>query len=305
MDRRILTIIRALHNGHTVTLPINFWETLLLLSCRDLGVKFVYGDIEDFEEYLVQLDNLIMFDASGHRLHPLIRGGRYLGGSNDTDVAIVDVPKHLYWKYSDIQIRNKSLQRWQFPKSWIDPVQGGNHGNFSMPLQVALRITSNGPIVYPTLPNHSAFYIYRFDISNIRCDDEADSLFDVEDEVSKRFKQEYNLSENDGFLNGYPVVNYKYKYNLKSTILKCIYDINTKTFTGFDVNGFAVKPTKEQGEFLAPTPNSTTPPPITAATTTSLPNTNNPSPFTKGNSQHSFQAPDCFVDTWGVLLRPK
>ena len=55
---------------------INVWETLLLLSCRDLGVKFVYGDIEDFEKYLKALDNLIMFDASGHRLQPFIRGRR-------------------------------------------------------------------------------------------------------------------------------------------------------------------------------------------------------------------------------------
>jgi hypothetical protein len=254
MDRRVLNVFNALHHGRTVTVPINVWETLLLLSCRDLGVKFIYGDIEDFEEYLVELDNLIMFDASGHRLQPLIRGGRYEGGSGGTEFANVTVTKNFSWSYNDMEKRSNSLRRWMFPKTWIDPVPvvpGSSEENYSTNLQLALQVTANGPILYPTLPNHKVFFIHRFDINNIKYDEEANSaLEEIEEEVAMDFIEAYNVSEDDDFAQGYPVVSYGEYENIKPTILKHIHTIHRETFTGFDGPGFAVKPTQEQGEFL-------------------------------------------------------
>lgn len=55
--------------------PVNFWETLLLLSNRDRGIKLIYGDVDDYAHLLARVPNLLVVDAAGHRLRPLDRGG--------------------------------------------------------------------------------------------------------------------------------------------------------------------------------------------------------------------------------------
>lgn len=77
IDRRLGTIfsgISADEENEFLALPFNAIETLLLLSTRDLGVKFLYGDLKDFAPFLSKEPNLVAFDASGHRLDMLSRG---------------------------------------------------------------------------------------------------------------------------------------------------------------------------------------------------------------------------------------
>lgn len=60
--------------GRRFSLPLNALETLLLMSTRNLGVKFLYGDLTAFAPTISTQPNLIVFDATGHRLDGLVRG---------------------------------------------------------------------------------------------------------------------------------------------------------------------------------------------------------------------------------------
>ena len=74
IDPRLGKIFASLTNRNFFLLPLNVIETLLLLSSRDLGVKFLYGNVTDYTQYLSQQPNLIVFDSTGHRLDGLVRG---------------------------------------------------------------------------------------------------------------------------------------------------------------------------------------------------------------------------------------
>lgn len=67
------------------SIPINVLETLLLLSNRQQGVQFIYGeDITEFmPDFQQRIPNLLVLDASGHRLNTLERGASCQKAQND------------------------------------------------------------------------------------------------------------------------------------------------------------------------------------------------------------------------------
>ena len=72
VDKRICKICQALYSHENVSnFPINALETLLLLSNRDKGVKFIYDDYQNYSNIIRNIENLIIFDATGHRLDQL------------------------------------------------------------------------------------------------------------------------------------------------------------------------------------------------------------------------------------------
>mmetsp|Transcript_4189 Transcript_4189/g.10125 ORF Transcript_4189/g.10125 Transcript_4189/m.10125 type:complete len:789 (+) Transcript_4189:259-2625(+) len=77
-DSRLKAIFNAMmgENGDNFVLPLNAIETLLLLSTKDLGAtRFLFGvNPHDLAEDLKAVSNLILVDATGHRLEPLLRG---------------------------------------------------------------------------------------------------------------------------------------------------------------------------------------------------------------------------------------
>lgn len=83
IDQRIKELLDRLFKGPNTALPLNAWETLLLLSNRQQGVKFVYDDLGNFKHLLREVPNLLMFDATGHRLNSLNRGD--FNGRPDND----------------------------------------------------------------------------------------------------------------------------------------------------------------------------------------------------------------------------
>jgi len=84
VDPRLLTIIAAMsdenlypqYSTEEFVLPLNVIETLLMLSNRDMGAaKFLFGvNPLDIVEDLRGISNLVLVDATGHRLEPLRRG---------------------------------------------------------------------------------------------------------------------------------------------------------------------------------------------------------------------------------------
>ena len=92
-------------SNRNFVLPLNAIETLLMLSNRDIGAtKFLYG-INQLElvDDLKHVPNLILVDATGHRLEPLRRGivcdGVGEDINEDCDVHRDNEPKKITYNY--------------------------------------------------------------------------------------------------------------------------------------------------------------------------------------------------------------
>lgn len=64
-------LMRVLHAPGRIQIPLNIYETLMLLSTRARGAKFVYENVLTHESLLAKIPNLVIFDATGHRLDQL------------------------------------------------------------------------------------------------------------------------------------------------------------------------------------------------------------------------------------------
>lgn len=71
VDPLLRQFLQLVHYTGKVRIPIRSLETLLLISARNHGVKFLYEDERKYEQLLSQVPNLVVFDATGHRLDPL------------------------------------------------------------------------------------------------------------------------------------------------------------------------------------------------------------------------------------------
>ena len=74
IDARVGAIFSGIAYSDYFALPLNALETLLLLSSRDLGVKFLYGNLTEYTSFLAKQPNLVVFDSTGHHLDGLVRG---------------------------------------------------------------------------------------------------------------------------------------------------------------------------------------------------------------------------------------
>jgi len=92
LDGDTCRLLRVLHtdredgggDDYSVILPLNVLETLLLLSGRGRGVRYLYADYTNYLEVLRDVPNLVVFDATGHRLERLERGsGTAVGTAGD------------------------------------------------------------------------------------------------------------------------------------------------------------------------------------------------------------------------------
>ena len=76
VDRRVGDFFKLVSNDGLFAAPLNAIEALLFMSCRERGVKFVYD--ANYDNYMPLLQekvpNLLVFDATGHRLDTLKRG---------------------------------------------------------------------------------------------------------------------------------------------------------------------------------------------------------------------------------------
>jgi len=109
IDARILGFQDMLFEGNNYAIPLNTWETLLLLANRDRGVKFLYGNAKDYHAHLYQIPNLVVFDATGHRLNTLDRGEE---GNNNDPTATTSISKWRPWSREMFRL---AKSYWAFP----------------------------------------------------------------------------------------------------------------------------------------------------------------------------------------------
>ncbi|KAL7556548.1 hypothetical protein ACA910_007053 [Epithemia clementina (nom. ined.)] len=265
IDPRIVEFLETMTlPEETATVPLNFWETLLLLSNRDLGVKFVYGNVHDYTPYLRQVPNLIMFDATGHRLQPLERGQQQHKDQNNNDhqrhdLAETNNTKYYLWASNSIQFLRGVLRRWQFPVQWLalsfqrhrlgrkdEADNNSNNNKNEKQLEIALHQSEQGPLLYPVLPDHRPYFVYRFDLSNLEYNKWAlEKLESIVNHAFQTFRREHHV---DPPARGEAVVDYNDIGNFKPHVWQQILD--SPTFLGMEISGYSIKPTQQQGLFL-------------------------------------------------------
>lgn len=67
MDKDLTDVLASLGKGGFIGAPINIFETLMLLSCKKLGVRFLFKSTDDIS-FLKETDLDMVFDATGNRL---------------------------------------------------------------------------------------------------------------------------------------------------------------------------------------------------------------------------------------------
>jgi Flp pilus assembly protein TadD len=70
VDKTLSDIFAKIGDGHYIGCTINILESLLLLSCRQMGVKFLFTDKPDFA-FLQNSNVQLIFDASGNRFQQI------------------------------------------------------------------------------------------------------------------------------------------------------------------------------------------------------------------------------------------
>lgn len=150
-DRRIIELCEMLSNPY-VHLPMNALETLLLLSLRQRGVKFVYEDYNQYESILQgRVSNLVVFDASGNRLHELAAYYKNFNRTKSIDDDSVGDNKITVMKWDPSEIL-----RSDYPE---DIFHISDYGNFVLQENKALvqysedkMFHTNDPLLYPIVP---------------------------------------------------------------------------------------------------------------------------------------------------------
>jgi len=248
IDHRIKSILSVIFTERRERFwPINFYETILLLSNRDRGVKFLYAEdgIKDYENFLVAVPNLVMFDATGHRLSKIDRSERNDNEDGGDDGTVET--QITSWEARGSVMAENAVYRWGFPREWLEPRPGSNE---STPLKIAVRKSPEaGTLLYPVLEDGSnrAYYMHRFDLCNMPPDDEVlEQLDAIVRDVDAEFKWQHGVKP--PYQGGRAVLYDDTRYH-RADILSVL-DRSDAKFLGWDFRGFSFKLTPEQGLFL-------------------------------------------------------
>jgi hypothetical protein len=150
VDRTLHAILLAVHYPEYVRLPIETLETLFLVSCRHLGVKFLYDDYTKFADLMDALPNLVVFDATGHRLGAMERG---------TDVtSTTSLPSVQPWSWDPMVTEKTYFSRQQYE----DLIESESL------VHIAEQETKGGPIMYPVSPNGMPYQAHFLKLNNVQ-----------------------------------------------------------------------------------------------------------------------------------------
>ena len=162
IDPRILKIVASMTEDKDdpesstggFVFPLNILETLLMLSNRDLGAsKFLFGvNPLDVVDDLKKINNLILVDATGHRLEPLRRGsncdgkGEEICTNDDLEDKVIlnhrtPAPPSIPWKNSQTSDFYDNLLTFQNDfTGWHEMLEKrGQH----------LHLGQSGDVIYP------------------------------------------------------------------------------------------------------------------------------------------------------------
>ncbi len=183
MDSRFWKIAMSMVGDEDLVLPLNCIETLLLLSNRDLGNKFLFGiNPLDLVEDLQKIPNLVLVDATGHRLEPLRRGP--VCDEATIDISKEDLPpEHRMINHSTPippEIPWMTERTSEFYENVLTFLDDWSHyKNFAVTRGHELHVAQSGSVLYPIhdatmvpktfmcLDIHGATSIYSGEMFNV------------------------------------------------------------------------------------------------------------------------------------------
>lgn len=148
LDPMLYKFLKGIHQPMFVRTPIYELETLLLLSCRRLGVQFLYDDPRHYKHDLLQIPNLIVADATGHRLQPLDR----------------PKPKDAS-EFSEIKWKEPGLTRY-FNQAQHEFL----HKTHSL-VHITEQVTSAGTITFPVTSTGTPYVLQMIKINDVHTTD--------------------------------------------------------------------------------------------------------------------------------------
>ena len=183
----VLAVILKQNSGATlgiVGLPINILETLLLLSSRDMGVKFLFDDFVDYLDLLRLVPNLAVFDGSGHRLERLERVGHRTSVSN-----VLSEGHHSFQVEFRENIASPSMSsRINWHESYDGVVTNAEFAvqNLESTNVVNLKRSTRGSsVLYPVTSAREAYDVYWLKVKNFVATDKP-AMDNIRDMVIKK-----------------------------------------------------------------------------------------------------------------------
>lgn len=165
-----------------IAVPINIIETLFLLSNRNRShiVKFLYDDFRQYKDVLKDTPNMVVFDATGHRLNTLQRPSPH---------AVPDRSRISTSEYNPDSFASLRLHYRRVSHDHLQTLR-----KHKLPLMIAAYDTSEtsgeygsgGRITYPVLPNslHSYHMTYA-KINSFAAN--HDHMLGIDEEVRDEF----------------------------------------------------------------------------------------------------------------------
>jgi len=294
IDPRVTNVLQAFYeNDREQFWPVNFHETLLLLSNRLMNgggdVKFVFAKrIEPYHEYLFDVPNLVVFDATGHRLDELNRdsgngnGEKMREDDDDDDSTATTSVRKWNELVADDAIKDDFLDRWRFPREWMEEDEANEngqdgtygHGGTTAATKHANSTTVNHPrnksngtlliarrhdnvsgtLLYPVIDGYGSDgsnhkAYFLYRFDLCNLPNDREALHRIQ-AIIKSVDSDFRkeVGVPPPYQGGRMTLYDDTKY-YRSDILEVL-DRKSAPFMGFDFRGLSFKPTREQGRYL-------------------------------------------------------
>ena len=150
IDPLLESLFEIIHWPGYYRIPIHATETLFLLSNRYRGVKFLYDDYQNYEKILSKIPNLVVFDATGHRMASLDREG----------ATAHSAPTIQPWSWHPMDATKE-----HFEYDWYEKIV--ETGSL---VHIAEQETVSGTVLFPVSKSGRPYRAHMLKINDMRMD---------------------------------------------------------------------------------------------------------------------------------------
>eukprot|EP00977_Amphora_coffeiformis_P014616 scaffold4102_cov168-Amphora_coffeaeformis.AAC.5 len=148
LDPMLKRLFEIIHWPGFYRIPIHTTETLFLLSNRYRGIKFLYDDLQNYMDVLKEAPNLVVFDATGHRMVSLDREGK----TRDIPPTIQPWSFHPYHSFKEF-----------FDEAWYQTLL-----ETESLVHVGEQETAAGRILFPVSARGRPYHAHMLKINDVR-----------------------------------------------------------------------------------------------------------------------------------------
>lgn len=164
IDPLLERLFETVHWPGYYSLPIHATETLFLLSNRHRGIKFLYDDYRNYKDILSKTPNLVVFDATGHRMNVL---NREIAGQGSASTG-----KPWSWFPMRAEKQHFELDQYEDLKKTDSLVH------------IVEQETAHGPLLFPVSKSGRPYHAHMIKINDVRMkSDRWKELDDMQEEM--------------------------------------------------------------------------------------------------------------------------